>query len=156
MIGPPDVIQRLAQAKQGVDLHTGTFVQLVAYEVARSGFLDGHIRKLRSVYAGRRDAMLSAMSRAFPPGVSWTKPAGGLFVWATLPESLDAADFLREALEEKVAFVPGSSFFADGSGRNTLRLNFTNASRERIEEGIARLGHALERFVQAGRAMASS
>ena len=94
--------------------------------------------------------MLSAMSRAFPPEVTWTRPAGGLFVWATLPESLDAADFLREALEEKVAFVPGSSFFADGSGKNTMRLNFANASLERIEEGIARLGRALERFVEAG------
>ena len=100
--------------------------------------------------------MLSAMSSAFPPGVSWTKPEGGLFVWAILPESLDAAAVLRKALDEKVAFVPGSSFFADGSGKNAMRLNFTNASLERIEEGIARLGRVLRRFVQAGRATVSS
>jgi len=149
IIGPVDVIQRLTQAKQGVDLHTSTFVQLVATEVARSGFLDRHVRTLRIAYKTRRDAMLSAMS-AFPPGVSWTRPAGGLFVWATLPAALDAADLLRSAMEEKVAFVPGGSFFADGSGHNTLRLNFTNASVQRIEEGVGRLGRVLQRLIDAG------
>jgi 2-aminoadipate transaminase len=149
IIGPVEVIQRLAQAKQGVDLHTSTFVQLVAYEVARFGFLDGHIRTLRSAYRVRRDALLAAMSKAFPPGVSWTRPAGGLFVWATLPESLDAADVLRHALREKVAFVPGAAFFADGSGKNTMRLNFTNAGVERIEEGATRLGRCLHRVMDA-------
>jgi DNA-binding transcriptional MocR family regulator len=82
--------------------------------------------------------------------VSWTRPAGGLFVWATLPAALDAADLLRSAMEEKVAFVPGGSFFADGSGHNTLRLNFTNASVQRIEEGIGRLGRVLQRLIDAG------
>ena len=149
IIGPVEVIQRLAQAKQGVDLHTSTLVQLVAYEVARSGFLDGHIRTLRSAYRVRRDALLAAMSKAFPPGVSWTRPAGGLFVWATLPESLDAADVLQHALREKVAFVPGAAFFADGSGKNTMRLNFTNACVGRIEEGATRLGRCLHRVMDA-------
>ena len=144
IIGPPDVIQRLAQAKQGVDLHTSTFVQLMAYEVARSGFLDRHIRRLRTAYSARRDAMLAAMTKTFPPAVDWTKPAGGLFIWATLPASLDAADVLRDAISQKVAFVPGSPFFPDGSGKNTMRLNFTNSSVERIEEGIARLGNVLQ------------
>ncbi len=150
IIGPMDVIQRLVWAKQGVDLHTSAFVQLVAYEVARSGFLDRHVRRLRSAYVARRDAMLSAMQNTFPPGVTWTKPAGGLFIWATLPDWMDAADVLREALADKVAFVPGTSFFADGSGRNTMRLNFTNASLGHIEDGIARLGRVLRRLVEAG------
>jgi 2-aminoadipate transaminase len=145
IIGPPEVIQRLAQAKQGADLHTSTFVQLVVHEVARSGFLDRHVLTLRSAYAARRDAMIASMVRWFPPSVRWTKPAGGLFVWATLPEPVDAADVLRDALSEKVAFVPGAAFFADGSGKNTMRLNFSNASVGRIEEGIARLGRALRR-----------
>ena len=149
IIGPVEVIQRLAQAKQGVDLHTSTFVQLVAYEVARCGFLDGHIRRLRRAHKVRRDALLAAMSSAFPPGVTWTAPAGGLFVWATLPESLDAADLLQHALREKVAFAPGGAFFADGSGTNTMRLNFTSASVERIEEGAVRLGRSLARVMDA-------
>jgi 2-aminoadipate transaminase len=156
IIGPSDVIQRLAQAKQGVDLHTSTLVQLLAYEVARSGFLDRHIRRLRSAYAARRDAMLSGMTKWFPADVSWTTPAGGLFVWATLPESMDAAAILQNALAERVAFVPGASFFADGSGQNTMRLNFTNASVERIEEGIVRLGRVLRRVVGSDNVAARS
>jgi len=146
VIGPPDVIQRLAQAKQGADLHTSTLVQLLAYEVARSGFLDRHVRRLRTAYAARRDAMLAAMAESFPPGVTWTRPAGGLFVWAALPSSLDANELLRSALEDKVAFVPGNPFFPDGSGRNMMRLNFTNSSVERIQQGIARLGRAIGRM----------
>jgi 2-aminoadipate transaminase len=148
IIGPSEVVQRLVQAKQGVDLHTSTFTQLVAYEVATGGFLDRHVRTLRRAYKSRRDAMLAAMSRSFPSEVTWTKPAGGLFVWATLPTALDAADVLRDALRDKVAFVPGSPFFADGSGHNTMRLNFTNASVDLIEEGMARLGRMLTRRVK--------
>jgi DNA-binding transcriptional MocR family regulator len=91
--------------------------------------------------------MLAAMARSFPPGVTWTRPAGGLFLWAALPGTVDANDLLRAALEDKVAFVPGDSFFTDGSGRNMMRLNFTNSSVEHIEEGIARLGRAIRRMM---------
>jgi 2-aminoadipate transaminase len=149
IIGPLDVIQRLAQAKQGTDLHTGTFVQFVAYEVARSGFLDCHVRGLRTAYVARRDAMLSAMASHFPPGITWTRPAGGLFIWATLPESMDTAAILPAALADRVAFVPGVAFFSDASKKNTMRLNFTHASPERIEEGIRRLGRVLTRFLDS-------
>lgn len=140
IIGPADVIQRLAQAKQGADLHTSTFVQLVAFEAARGGFLDRHVRSLREAYAGRRDAMLAALAQSFPPGVTWTRPAGGLFIWVTLPGAIDTSATLRRAIEAKVAYVPGAAFFADGAGTNTMRLNFTNASIGEIDEGIARLG----------------
>ena len=143
IIGPPDVIQRLVQAKQGTDLHTSSFTQLLAFEVARSGFLDSHVRNLRRAYIERRDAMLSAMAASFPSSVRWTKPKGGLFVWATLPEGVDAAEVLKRALAEKVAFVPGSAFYADGSGKNTMRLNFTHRPPKEIAEGIARLGRVL-------------
>ena len=143
IIGPPDVIQRLAQAKQGTDLHTSSFTQLLAYEVARSGFLDSHVRILRRAYTERRDAMLSAMAASFPSSVRWTKPKGGLFVWATMPDGVDATELLKRALAEKVAFVPGSAFYADGSGKNTMRLNFTHRPPKEIAEGIARLGRVL-------------
>ena len=146
IIGPAEVIQKLAQAKQGADLHTSTLVQLLAYEVARSGFLDRHVRRLRTAYAQRRDAMLAAMAAGFPASVTWTKPAGGLFIWATLPASVDSAEVLRVALAEKVAFVPGGPFFSDGSGHNTLRLNFTNSPTAVIEEGIGRLSRVLARL----------
>ena len=90
--------------------------------------------------------MLSAMAACFPPSVTWTRPAGGLLIWATVPARLDTADVLRAALVQKVAFVPGSPFFTDGSGLNTLRLNFTNSSVDVINEGIVRLGRVLTRM----------
>jgi len=143
VIAPVEVIEKLVLAKQGADLHTSTFDQMVAYEVARGGFLDNHVRLIRNVYRERRDAMLSALEKYFPGDVSWTKPQGGLFLWVTLPEHLDADMILNDALKEKVAFVPGESFYADGSGQNTLRLNFSYVKPERIEEGIKRLGSVL-------------
>jgi 2-aminoadipate transaminase len=147
IIGPADVIRRLAQAKQGADLHTSGFVQRVACEVARSGFLDQHVGALRPAYKARRDAMLSAMARSFPPEAAWTPPAGGLFIWVRLPASVDATALLKDALAEKVAFVPGHAFHADGSGHNTMRLNFTGTTEAQIDEGIARLGRVVARAV---------
>ena len=147
IIAPVEVIKKLVQAKQGSDLHTSTFTQMVAYEVAHGGFLDKHVRVIRMVYRERRDAMLDALERYFPDGVRWTHPQGGLFLWVILPEHLDAAEVLKEAIQEKVAFVPGVAFYADGSGRNTMRLNFSFMTAEKIEEGIKRLGRVLERYV---------
>jgi len=143
VIAPPEVIRKLTQAKQGADLHTASFNQIVAYEVARGGFLDQHIKLIRKVYSERRDVMLGAMDAYFPPGVDWTHPMGGLFLWGTMPENLDAAEVLKVALEQKVAFVPGAPFYATGGGHNTMRLNFSNASPEKIQIGISRLGKVL-------------
>lgn len=143
VVAPPEVIGKLVQAKQGADLHTATFNQFVAYEVARGGFLDRHIKVIRSVYRERRDTMLGAMDGYFPPGVDWTHPEGGLFLWGTLPENLNSTDVLKSAIEQKVAFVPGASFYPTGGGHNTMRLNFSNATPEKIMEGISRLGRVI-------------
>jgi 2-aminoadipate transaminase len=143
MIAPPEVVHKLVQAKQGTDLHTATFNQMAAYEVSRGGFLDRHIQVIRRVYGERRDVMLAAMDRYFPPGVEWTYPEGGLFLWGTLPEDLDTADVLRAAVERKVAFVPGAPFYPCGGGHNTMRLNFSNATPENITVGIQRLGEVI-------------
>jgi 2-aminoadipate transaminase len=145
VVAPEEVAARLGQMKQGADLHTSTFCQMVAYETARGGFLDTHVRRIRTVYRERRDAMLRALAYHCPPGVRWTRPQGGLFLWATLPEGLDANLLLAEALKEKVAFVPGGSFHPAGGGESTLRLNFSYAKPEVIEEGIYRLGRVLAR-----------
>ena len=145
MVAPEEVVAKLIQMKQGMDLHTSTFSQMVVYEVARGGFLDRHVRHVREVYGERRNAMLAALDRHFPPGVSWTRPQGGLFLWVTLPEHLDTVELLQEALKEKVAFVPGTSFHPNGGGRNTMRLNFSYARPEVIEEGIRRLGSVIAR-----------
>ncbi|MGE5345351.1 MAG: PLP-dependent aminotransferase family protein [Acidithiobacillales bacterium] len=145
VVAPESVVRKLVQIKQAADLHTSTFSQHVAYEVAREGFLDRHVRRIRAVYGVRRDAMLSALERHFPPGASWTRPKGGLFLWATAPEGIDTAELLKEALAEKVAFVPGAAFFPCGGGERTMRLNFSYAPPEVIEEGIRRLGLVLSR-----------
>lgn len=143
VVAPEVVIRKLVQAKQGADLHTATFNQMVAYEVARGGFLDKHVAVIRDVYGGRRKVMLEAMQEHFPPGVSWTVPKGGMFLWVILPESISARDVLEIAIQKKVAFVPGGPFHPNGGGENTLRLNFSNAPPEKIQEGIARLGEAI-------------
>ena len=143
VVAPPEVIGKLVQAKQGADLHTATFNQVVAYEVSRGGFLDRHIHTICDVYGERRDLMLAAMDRDFPAEVNWTHPQGGLFLWGILPTYMDAKDLLTSCLERKVAFVPGEPFHATGGGKNTMRINFSNATHEEINQGIKRLGTAI-------------
>jgi 2-aminoadipate transaminase len=145
IVAPPDVINKFVQLKQGADLHTSSFAQMVAYEVARDGFLDQHVRLIRKVYSERRDVMLSALTEHFPPEVTWTHPQGGLFLWVTLPEGMDCQKLFRTALEHNVAFVPGESFYATNHvARPHMRLNFSNATPEQIREGIGRLGAAVK------------
>lgn len=145
VVAPQELIEKLVILKQGCDLHTSSFCQQVAYETARGGFLDGHVRVLRSIYGERRDAMLAALERHFPPSARWTHPSGGLFLWVTLPAGVDSAELLEEALQHDVAFVPGRACFPDGAGRETLRLNFSFLPPPRIEEGIRRLGELFTR-----------
>lgn len=149
IVAPPEVIGKLVQLKQGSDLHTSTFAQIVAYEVARNNFLDEHIKKLRTFYKERRDVMLGALRQHFPDQVTWTHPKGGLFLWVTLPDGLDANELFREALKHNVAFVPGESFFAPNGesqkGALHLRLNFSHAQPDEIREGIRRLSLAAKR-----------
>jgi 2-aminoadipate transaminase len=143
VVAPEEVIRKLVMIKQSADLHTSTFTQMIAYETARGGFLDAHVRQIRAVYGARRDTMLAALERHFPSEVRWTHPQGGLFLWVTLPSGLDSALLLKEALAQKVAFVPGGPFFPAGGGAGTMRLNFSYSRPEVIEEGIARLGEVL-------------
>lgn len=145
VVAPEVVITKLVQIKQGADLHSSTFCQYVAYEAAKGGFLDKHVRRIRTVYGERRDAMLRALDRHAPPGVRWARPGGGLFLWATLPEGFDTLKLLDEAIAEKVAFVPGSAFYPCGGGERTMRLNFSYAAPDVIEEGIKRLSKVIAR-----------
>jgi 2-aminoadipate transaminase len=145
VVAPEAVVSKLVQIKQGADLHSSTFCQYVAYEVARGGFLDQHVRRIRAVYGERREAMLSALARHFPHGVRWTRPQGGLFLWVTLPKGFDTMALLDEAIREKVAFVPGAAFYPCGGGEETMRLNFSYAPPDVIEEGIKRLARVVQR-----------
>src|SRR5262252_927016 len=117
IVAPPEVIAKLVQLKQGADLHTSTFAQIVAYEVARDNFLDEHIKVIRNVYRERRDAMLEALQEFFPTEVEWTHPKGGLFLWVTLAKGMDAQSLFDTAIRENVAFVPGDSFYAPNGHR---------------------------------------
>ena len=135
-----DVIGRLVLMKQAADLHSSTINQMVICHVAQAMF-DDHVATIRDVYRARRDAMLEALTVHMHKGVTWTKPEGGMFVWVTLPDRMNGADLLEQSLKsERVAFVPGSAFYADGSGTNTLRLSFSRADAPTIAEGIKRLG----------------
>ncbi len=146
MVAPEDVISKLVQLKQGADLHTSTFNQYVAYEVARDGFLDQHVRLIRQVYRERRDAMLHALEEYFPHEVTWTHPKGGLFLWVSMPEGTDSHALFQAALAENVAFVPGDCFYAndDHEGSRHMRLNFSYSEPEQIREGIRRLSLAVK------------
>jgi 2-aminoadipate transaminase len=144
IVAPPDVITHLVQLKQSTDLHTSSFTQMVAYEVARDGFMEEHVKLIRRVYKERRDAMLEALHNYFPPEVSWTHPHGGLFLWVTLPSGIDTMKLLDTALRQDVAFVPGEPFFPSGQESGShMRLNFSNAKPEQIREGIRRLSIAV-------------
>jgi 2-aminoadipate transaminase len=152
IVAPPDVIAKLVQLKQGADLHTSTFVQMVAHEVARDNFLDEHVKLIRRVYRERRDVMLEALTRNFPPEVTWTHPQGGLFLWVTLPEGADAAQLFEAAVRENVAFVPGDCFYAPNghgdNGKRQMRLNFSSSSPDQIREGIRRLSIAVKKQLE--------
>lgn len=154
IVAPPDVISKLVQLKQGADLHTSTFNQFVAYEVARDGFLDEHVKLIRRVYRERRDAMLKALEEFFPPQVTWTHPEGGLFLWVTLPPGVDCQALFQSALAEKVAFVPGNPFYAENGHESSshMRLNFSYATPQQTREGIRRLSTAVRRHLGASRA----
>ena len=145
MVIPDDLYEMILLSKQPADLHTSTISQMATYEVCQDGFVDRHVETIRALYHQRRDVMLDALEACFPTTARWTKAEGGLFVWAELPDEIDTRELLVEAVAEKVAFVPGQSFHADRSGKNTMRLNFSNVPPARIEEGIARLGRAIER-----------
>ena len=137
------VIDKLVLMKQAADLHSPTINQIAISKVA-SAIFDDHVENLRITYKKRRDYMLNALAQHMPAGVEWTRPEGGMFIWLTLPDHIDGAALLAKSLEtQRVAFVPGRAFHADGSGGNTIRLNFSLPDETTINEGIKRLGALL-------------
>lgn len=144
VVAPKTVIQKLVYAKQGTDLHTSTFVQLLAHEITKDNFLDEQIQVIRKAYGKRRNIMLETIEEFFPTEARWTRPEGGLFLWVSLPEKLNTETMLKRAVEQKVAYVPGSPFYPRGGGTNTMRLNFSNASEDEIVEGMKRLSKVIK------------
>jgi 2-aminoadipate transaminase len=143
--GPREVMRAMTIAKQAADLHTATLAQRATAALLETFDYEAHLTHLRAVYGERRQTMLSALARHMPKGTRWTRPEGGMFTWVELPHGLDADSLFAAALAEHVAFVPGTSFFAERPRKDTLRLNYSNRPPERIEEGLARLGKVTAR-----------
>jgi 2-aminoadipate transaminase len=139
IIAPEELHFKLVQAKQATDLHTPSFTQRIVHEVVKDGFLDAHVPTIRALYRDQCAAMLAALERYMPEGVSWNRPEGGMFVWVSLPQAIDSMKLLEAAIAQNVAFVPGGPFFADQAQHNTLRLSFVTVPPARIDEGVARL-----------------
>jgi 2-aminoadipate transaminase len=136
VVAPGPLRERLILLKQGRDLHTDALAQCMVAEYCDRFGLDNHIECLKLAYRERRDAMLDALERSMPEGVSWTKPAGGMFLWVTLPSHVSARALLLAAVEGGVTFVPGTAFHADGTGDCSFRLNFSSSSLDEISKGI--------------------
>jgi 2-aminoadipate transaminase len=143
LVAPKALYPKLLQAKQAADLHSPSFNQRMITEVMKDGFLDRHVPTIRALYKSQRDAMLAALQREMPEGVSWNKPDGGMFLWARLPEGMNAVELLPKAVDKNVAFVPGAAFYADTADARTLRLSFVTASVEQINTGVAALAAAI-------------
>ncbi|MER2126769.1 PLP-dependent aminotransferase family protein [Solibacillus sp. FSL H8-0523] len=135
-----ELLNHIETAKQASDLHTNIFAQYILHDYLTNNKYEEHVEKIIALYKAQADTMLAAMDKYFPPHISYTKPEGGMFIWVTMEEGADALEKFNEAMEQKVAFVPGNPFYTSKTKVNTMRLNYTNATPEVIEEGIKRLG----------------
>jgi 2-aminoadipate transaminase len=149
-------MERLVIAKQAADLHTGSLDQMIVYQFLADNDFEAHVARISQLYGNQCRAMQAAIAQHFPKNVQVTDPDGGMFLWVTLPEKLSATELLKRAVECKVAFVPGAAFFVDGTGENTLRLNFSNADVPTINEGIKRLGACIEACMTGAAACAGA
>jgi 2-aminoadipate transaminase len=148
VVAPPPVLEKINLGKQAADLCTSTLSQLMVQAYFAEGHWRDYVESLTEIYRARRDTMLDALADHFPPQAEWTRPSGGLFIWATLPDFINTTDLLARALNENVAFVPGEAAFLDGRGRSSMRLNFSGSGEDRIREGIRRIGEVVTEQVQ--------
>ena len=139
--GPAPVIQKMVVAKQVEDVHTNIFFQMLCYRYMTERDLDGHIVEIRKIYRDKAGLMLKELDAHMPKCVKYTRPEGGLFLWCTLPGGVSSADFVKKALERKVAVVPGTAFNCDTEApSDSFRLNYSTPSDEDIVKGIRILG----------------
>jgi 2-aminoadipate transaminase len=146
VLAEEEFIRELELMKQNVDLHTSTFTQYIAAEALRRNVVQNNLPRIRQIYREKRDVMIEALQDNFPGDTKWSRPVGGMFVFAWVSQKLDTAKLLPTALERGVAYVPGSSFFHDFSGKNTMRLNFSFPTKEQLKKGIQLLGSLLKEF----------
>lgn len=148
VMAPVKIIEKLEVVKQSTDLCAPVFNQFIAARYIEKGYYDKNIERIKINYRNKRDNMIAAFEKYMPEGVTWTNPEGGLFLFVTLPEGYDATELFRIALQEDVAFVIGEAFHCDGSGKNTLRINFSFMEESRAEEGVRRLAGAIKKLMK--------
>ncbi len=148
ILGNKEIVGKIIIMKQATDLCTTILNQLIAYEYCRQNNIDKNIESNIQIYRKKRDVMLEALDKYFPAEATWTKPEGGFFIFVTLPKYIDVDEMFPEAIKEKVAYVSGSPFFANGEGQNTMRLSFCYPSVEDIDEGIKRLGKVIKKRIK--------
>ncbi len=139
-----ELVDKIVVAKQSADLCTSAFTQRIAARYMQKGYMNARIAQTVDLYREKRDAMINAFEQYMPPGVTWVKPQGGLFLFLRAPESIDCTKMFPKAIAEKVAYVIGSAFYPDGSGHNTMRMNFSFSSKEQITEGVRRLAKVIK------------
>lgn len=147
MAGDPRILRKCTIGKQSTDVHTANLNQAIVDQYLRQNLLPGHIKAICASYKEQLDAMLGELA-TFPAGTRYTRPEGGLFIWVELPEGIDSKELLEQAVERHVAYVPGTHFFANGGHENTLRLNFSNSTVEKIHEGMAVLRDIFEKAIR--------
>lgn len=143
VIASEEIIEKYITAKQATDLCTPAILQMAAATYMKKGLLKKNLEKTIDMYRVKRDLMLECFRKYMPEGVTWTEPEGGLFLFINLPENMNAEELFHVAIENKVAFVIGQVFHCDGSGTNTMRMNFSFPTHEQIEEGVKRLANAI-------------
>jgi 2-aminoadipate transaminase len=148
IIAPEQIIDRLVVAKQSSDLCAPVFDQAVAARYFEKGLFEKNLARTVDLYRGKRDHMLKCFEKYMPEGVTWTRPEGGLFLFVKLPEGYDSRELFEEAIKENVAFVIGEAFHCDGSGKNTMRINFSFMDEEMTEEGVKRLAKAIKKMLK--------
>ncbi len=147
VVAQPEIMDKIITVKQGSDLHSNYFTQRVVHQYLMDNDIDAHIQKIKELYKKQRNVMVSAIEEHFPKEVKVTKPEGGMFLWATMPQGTDALKIFEKAYENNVAFVPGAPFYAENEKSNTFRLNYSNSDCETIEKGIEILGSVLNNSI---------
>jgi 2-aminoadipate transaminase len=148
IVADKEIMNHLITAKQASDLHSNYLTQMIVHRYLTGYDVENHIQNIRDMYRIQRDCMVNMIKKYFPSDVKYTKPEGGMFLWVTLPEDMSSMELFEIAIKENVAFVPGEAFYSNNPETNTLRLNFSNSNKKKIEEGIKRLGHAIKYLKQ--------
>ncbi len=144
IVAEDETMHHLVTAKQASDLHSNFFSQMIVHRYLTNYDVEEHLTMIRNMYKDQRDFMVEMIKLHFPEDVKYTEPEGGMFLWVTLPEDMAALELFERTMEDKVAFVPGESFYSDDPQKNTLRLNFSNSNNTKIEEGIKKMGNAIK------------